>query len=281
MDLPLPHDRALVAGLGCSSAATVDELRTLLDDCLAAAGAGVLTALVTIDSRTTHPALVALAAERGIRVTGVDADTLAAQRTPHTSERARRETGTGSVAEAAALTAGATLLVERTASAHATCAVGELSPDPYLAGLRLAGRRVLVVGAGKVATRRIPRLLQAGARVHVVAPQASEQVRNWAHAGTLEWSARPATSDDLHNAWYAVVASDDPQTNQAIAQAAEQQRIFCVRSDAAHQGTAWTVSADRLGSHQVAVLGRRDPRGTPALLRAIVETMTRRGGDRP
>ena len=42
--------------------------------------------------------------------------------------------------------------------------------DPYLLGLRLGGRRVLVVGGGAVATRRVPALLDAGADVVLVSP---------------------------------------------------------------------------------------------------------------
>ncbi|MBI4941009.1 MAG: uroporphyrinogen-III C-methyltransferase, partial [Actinobacteria bacterium] len=45
------------------------------------------------------------------------------------------------------------------------------APDPYLAGLRLAGRRVVVVGGGAVAQRRVPGLLAAGADVTVVSPR--------------------------------------------------------------------------------------------------------------
>ncbi|MYW03315.1 NAD(P)-dependent oxidoreductase, partial [Streptomyces sp. SID3343] len=46
-------------------------------------------------------------------------------------------------------------------------------PPAYPAGLRLEGRRVVVVGAGTVAQRRLPALLDAGADVLVVAPEAT------------------------------------------------------------------------------------------------------------
>ncbi|MCL7456810.1 uroporphyrinogen-III C-methyltransferase, partial [Micromonospora sp. MSM11] len=45
-----------------------------------------------------------------------------------------------------------------------------MSGNPYPLGLRLAGRRVVVVGGGAVATRRVPALLDAGADVLLVAP---------------------------------------------------------------------------------------------------------------
>ena len=55
--------------------------------------------------------------------------------------------------------------------------------NPYLVGLDLAGRRVVVVGAGTVAQRRLPRLVTAGADVLLVAPKATPAVEAMAAAG--------------------------------------------------------------------------------------------------
>ena len=49
-------------------------------------------------------------------------------------------------------------------------------PEPYLAGLDLAGRRVVVVGGGPVAQRRLVGLLAAGAVVEVIAPEVTPAV---------------------------------------------------------------------------------------------------------
>ena len=51
--------------------------------------------------------------------------------------------------------------------------------DPYLLGLRLGGRRVVVVGGGAVATRRIPALLDAGADIVLVSPPSRRPWRTW------------------------------------------------------------------------------------------------------
>lgn len=55
----------------------------------------------------------------------------------------------------------------------------------YLAGLDLPWRRVLVAGAGQVATRRLPALIGAGADIHVVSPMATPMIRDWAETGIL------------------------------------------------------------------------------------------------
>ncbi len=60
------------------------------------------------------------------------------------------------------------------------------APQVYLSGLVLTGRTVLVAGAGTVATRRVGKLLKAGADVQVVAPQASEKIQQAGGRGTAE-----------------------------------------------------------------------------------------------
>src|SRR6185312_605305 len=112
---------------------------------------------------------------------------------------------------------------------------GTRMPEPYLAGLDLAGRRVVVVGGGSVAQRRLPGLLAAGAVVEVVAPHVTPAVE--AMAGELRWTARPYRDGDLDGAWYAIACTDDPDVNAAVAAEAERARVFCVRADEATAGS--------------------------------------------
>ena len=120
----------VVVGLGLASSATADEVGPLVDAVLAAAGrtrADILT-LATIDTRADHPAVTALTAE-ALPLATFPASALAEVAVPHPSDAVEASTGTPSVAEAAALLAAAahvecpTLLVTKTASAHATAAV--------------------------------------------------------------------------------------------------------------------------------------------------------------
>lgn len=138
------------------------------------------------------------------------------------------------------------------------------SPDApaYLSGLDLAGRRVLVAGAGRVATRRIRGLLDAGADLVVVAPTASDAVAGWASEGLLAWHSRPVAAADVTGAWYVLAATDDAAANELVGRAAEKQRTFCVRADAAVAGTARTPAVGRAAGLSVGVLGRREPRRT-------------------
>src|SRR5690606_23179477 len=120
------------------------------------------------------------------------------------------------------------------------------SPQLYPAGLRLAGRKVLVVGGGHVAQRRVPALIAAGADVHVVAPEVTPAIEGLRDEITLH--LRPFEPADLDGAWYCIAATDDAAINDAISAGAEERRVFCVRSDDATQATAWTPAVGRHGT---------------------------------
>src|SRR3954449_8908614 len=85
------------------------------------------------------------------------------------------------------------------ARAHRRFGVNEDFP-PYPSGLRLAGRRVLVVGGGHVAQRRVPRLLAAGADVVVVSPVTTPAVEGLASAGEVTWHERRFEAGDVDEA---------------------------------------------------------------------------------
>ncbi|MDG4764558.1 uroporphyrinogen-III C-methyltransferase [Solwaraspora sp. WMMD406] len=129
----------------------------------------------------------------------------------------------------------------------------------YPLGLRLAGRRVLVVGGGAVATRRVPALLDAGADVLVVSPGLTPALHGMADAGRLTWRRRRFEPADLDGVWLVQVAVDDPAAAAEASSAAEERRIFCVRADDRTEATAWTPAVTRHGPVTVAVIGGGDP----------------------
>ena len=142
---------------------------------------------------------------------------------------------------------------------------------PYPVGLRLAGRRVLVVGGGSVAQRRVPVLIEAGARVVVVSPRVTPALEGMADEVTLV--LREFTESDLDETWYAIAATDRPEVNARVLAAADERRIFCVRADDAREASAWTMASGRHGRVTVAVLGNREPRQSAALRDDILEAL--------
>ncbi len=144
-------------------------------------------------------------------------------------------------------------------------------PHPYLAGLVLAGRKVVVVGGGHVAQRRVPTFLAAGAEVTLVSPEVTPALEGL--AGELTLLLRDFSETDLDGAWYVVAATDDPAVNARVAAAAESRHTFCVRADDARGGTAWTPAVGHHGSVTVGVLGNREPRKSAALRDDIVTAL--------
>jgi uroporphyrin-III C-methyltransferase / precorrin-2 dehydrogenase / sirohydrochlorin ferrochelatase len=144
---------------------------------------------------------------------------------------------------------------------------------PYPSGLRLAGRRVVVVGGGQVAQRRIPGLLAAGAQVVVVSPRVTPAIEGQVLAGEVSWVERGFVDEDLADTWYVIAATDDPSVNEQVSKAAEVERVFCVRSDDGTSATAWTPAVGRYDGLTLAVLGRREPRRTAAVRDAVVTAL--------
>jgi uroporphyrin-III C-methyltransferase/precorrin-2 dehydrogenase/sirohydrochlorin ferrochelatase len=141
--------------------------------------------------------------------------------------------------------------------------------DPYLLGLRLQGRRVLVVGGGAVATRRIPALLDVGADIVLVSPAVTASLEDLAAAGRIRWEERGYADGDCAGAWLVCACTDDPPVNAAVAAAAEQQRTWCVRADDAQLSAAWTPASGRADDVRVGVLSG-DPRHSAAIRDAIL-----------
>ena len=143
--------------------------------------------------------------------------------------------------------------------------------------LDVSGRRVVVVGGGEVATRRVRDLRAAGAAVTVVSPSVSGRIHFFVNDGQVQWQARDFASRDVMGAWLVVAATDDPAVNARAAEAAERNQIFCVRADLATAGTARTPAVVRRGPLTVAVNAGDDP-SRAASLREQIGTALDTGG---
>lgn len=145
----------------------------------------------------------------------------------------------------------------------------------YLSGLRLSGRRVVVVGAGAVTNRRLPPLLAAGAEVVVIAPEATPGIIRRSQRGELTWWSRTFRAEDLDGAWYVMASTDDAHVNARVAAAAEAQRIFCVRADDATEATAWTPATADVDGVQIGVLAGGHPRRAAQVRDLVVDLLLR------
>jgi siroheme synthase-like protein len=130
----------------------------------------------------------------------------------------------------------------------------------YPVNLLVRGRRCVVVGAGRIAARKIEALLAAGAAVHVVAPDLGPEVQAWRDGGRVEVTERAFVPADLDGAWLATAATPDPAVNAAVYDAGEARRVFVNAADDPAHCSFTLMSVVRQGDLVVTIgTGGRSP----------------------
>jgi uroporphyrin-III C-methyltransferase/precorrin-2 dehydrogenase/sirohydrochlorin ferrochelatase len=140
---------------------------------------------------------------------------------------------------------------------------------PYLLALRLTGRRVLVVGGGSVAARRVPGLLDAGANVLLISPEVTPSLHDLILAGRIGWQSREYARGDCAGAWLVCACTDDPAVNAAVAAEAEAAGIWSVRADDAAASAAWTPASGHAGDLRFGVVSG-DPQRSAGIRDAVL-----------
>jgi uroporphyrin-III C-methyltransferase/precorrin-2 dehydrogenase/sirohydrochlorin ferrochelatase len=138
--------------------------------------------------------------------------------------------------------------------------------------LKLAGRDVLVVGAGPIGASKARGLVEAGARVTVVAPDIEAEVADLAAAGALTLRSRVFVEADVDGAWL-VVAAATPEVNRAVAAAAEARRTFVLAVDDPASASAYGAGIVRRGGVTVAVSTDGRAPALAGLLREALEAV--------
>ncbi len=88
--------------------------------------------------------------------------------------------------------------------------------------INMERQQTIIVGGGNVATRKVEELLRAGARVRVISPALTPELKVLAEAGRIAVIDRSYREGDLSSAFLVIAATDDPEVNQAVWQEAEQ-----------------------------------------------------------
>jgi len=101
----------------------------------------------------------------------------------------------------------------------------------YPVHLDINNRKVLVVGGGSVGSRKVKTLLDCGARVTVVSPEVSRQLRELAASGDIKLAERSYQSEDLNGVFVVIGATDDETLNQQISSDADRLNTLCNIAD--------------------------------------------------
>ena len=111
--------------------------------------------------------------------------------------------------------------------------------------VQLKNRRVLVVGGGSAARRKVSTLCKAKARVIVVAPQVTKEIEQFAHEGKLRWWPRAFKADDCRCASLVVAATDDRKTNSEVIRSARRHGAFAIACDGRRRSTSFCATLRR------------------------------------
>ena len=96
----------------------------------------------------------------------------------------------------------------------------------YPVFLNLTGRRCVIIGGGQVAEGKVSKLLDSGAKILVISPDATQGIRDYADSGQIEYSLRKYQEGDLNGAFLVVAATNDRVVNQEIFEEAEKSGIL-------------------------------------------------------
>jgi siroheme synthase-like protein len=119
--------------------------------------------------------------------------------------------------------------------------------------VKLQGRLVAVVGGGSIAEQKIPGVLNAGARVRLIAPSITPQIAEWVRFGKVAWQPKEFASEDLQGAFLVIAATSKPGVNGAVYQASEERGILCNAVDDIEHCHFYYGSVVQRGDLQIAI----------------------------
>lgn len=141
--------------------------------------------------------------------------------------------------------------------------------------LSLRGRVCVVVGGNEMAEAKVKELLEADAKVCVMAPVASDQIAAWSQAGRLQWESRAYQNGDVREA-FLVVSVADAKTNAQVFEEAETYRTFCNAVDDIEHCSCYASAVVRRGPLQIAIsTGGK----SPALAQRLRKELEERFGE--
>ncbi len=136
--------------------------------------------------------------------------------------------------------------------------------------LKLEGRPVLVVGAGPVAAGKVRPLVDAGARVTVIAPDVVDEIA--ALAPDIAIVRRPFEPRDVDGVWY-VVAAAPPEVNRAVARAAESRCLFVNAVDDLESASAYAGAIVEKAGVTIAMSTDGEAPALAGLMREALEVL--------
>ncbi len=138
--------------------------------------------------------------------------------------------------------------------------------------VKLAARRCLVVGAGRIAESKIESLLLTGAKIRVVGPRATPTVERWAREEKISWDMRPFEVADLQQVSLVIAATDSEAVNHLVFREARTRGVLCNSVDDPEHCDFYCPAIVRRGQLQIAIsTGGNSPALAQRLRRELEE----------
>jgi len=109
------------------------------------------------------------------------------------------------------------------------------------------------VGAGNVGEPKIRSLLDAGAKVRVIAPSATDAVVEWARAGLITWEQRTFEASDLNGIFLTIAATASTSVNDLVFREARRRGVLCNAVDDPERCDFYYPAVVRRGQLQIAI----------------------------
>jgi len=138
--------------------------------------------------------------------------------------------------------------------------------------LKLEGRTCLVVGAGNVGEPKIRSLLDAGAKLRVIAPSATDAVVEWARAGLIAWEQRTFEEPDLNGIFLTIAATASTSVNDLVFREARRRGVLCNAVDDPERCDFYYPAVVRRGQLQIAISTGGESPALAQRLRRELET---------
>lgn len=98
--------------------------------------------------------------------------------------------------------------------------------DYYPINLNLDGKKVVVIGGGKIAQRKVTGLMETGADITVISPALTHQLNEYVQTGEINWQKKDFSTHDIQDAFLIIAATNQPEINHAVQQAAESHQLI-------------------------------------------------------
>ncbi|MFN2362974.1 MAG: bifunctional precorrin-2 dehydrogenase/sirohydrochlorin ferrochelatase [Halarsenatibacteraceae bacterium] len=138
--------------------------------------------------------------------------------------------------------------------------------------LNLEDKRVLVVGGGSVARRKIRALRTTGAEIVIISPEIEPELIDMVEVGSVEWKPKRYEYGDLEGFWLVIAATSDEKVNYQVYEEAEELIQLYNIADRPDLSSFHTAARVKQGDLQLAIsTGGKSPALSAEIRKELAE----------